>query len=438
MILTADSDLLVYNVGQRGCVVYFADISFDGQHQGSQQESSDNLIGGLTCKCYWPAEILRRLSLEEPFGLGSLAFEVEQDSSVPFSSLLRRAKSRASQISSNSEFQDFLDRYRDSEEMPRFRGSNANPDSSVQALLTRLDPRVSELVWQTIDQTEQLKMYLPFLLDDPTRSSAWDVGASFRILGYSILGLTSPAPSVWKYIQEVGRRGQRIASSNITLLDSAAIRMSIGNLIYLFQSFKDTFPDISNRDRWTLFAIQEVIHTLVSKNTIAPNRFTFENLLLLQQTNNHLADWNAVHLLAQVQAASYSLRMLRQFSEVGLALLPTSTTISLGRLCQDLLAHLQTLPGLQAGYVAAEVESEEEILDWDRMMRLVYNRLGLKDEADMENQEEEAEKDVVIQTSAPLLSRKKRKTKRQKGAEKQGGGAGISIPQNIFAVLNTS
>ncbi|KAI9790605.1 MAG: hypothetical protein M1816_004937 [Peltula sp. TS41687] len=437
MILTADSDLLVYDIGQGSSVVYFADIVFDHQHQGSQHGTSDFLVSRLTCNCYSTSEIVRQLGLEGPFGMSGLAFEVEQDPSAPFSSLLRKAKAHTSQLSSSSQFQLFIDKYRDSEEMSRYTGLNRSRDCGAQALLIKLDPRISELVWQHIDQAEHSKMYLPFLLDDPARSSAWDMAASFRVLGYSILSLSLSAQFRRKCVQEVGRRGKRIASNNIPLLvDSAAIRISIADLVTLFQSFKDIFLDVSDKTRWTLFAVHEIIYTSYLNNKTPPPKSVLETLLFPLQQNKPVADWTAVHLLAQIQAVAYSLRMLRQFTEVGLALSPTSaTTASFHELCQGLLTHLRTLPGLYVGYPIAEAEAGEECFDWDRVMGFVYGRLDLKDQPDMK---QEVENNVVIQTSTSLLGKKKRKKKSCKGAEKNRPGVGTYVHRNIFTVLNAA
>lgn len=81
----------------------------------------------------------------------------------------------------------------------------------------RLDPMISDLILQAIDDKSEkpIDMFLPALIEDPTRSSAWQNSSHDRGLGYSCLQLYLPPQKSDRYVQEVCRTGDRIACVGI-------------------------------------------------------------------------------------------------------------------------------------------------------------------------------------------------------------------------------
>ena len=370
MIFTSDSDLLVYDLGEDAAVVFFRDLSF---HDG---------IAGLECRRYETGKIARRLGLN---GMAALAYEVEQNPSMAFSTLVQRAGS-GYHHNYSSGFQTFLKRYQGSE----MSSHHGRQDESVRAVLKRLDPRVSELVCQYLysslslslsAEEEQLTMYLPFLHDDPSRSSAWQVGASIRALAYSILSRSTRG-----IVQEVRPRGQRIVSIDMPLTDSIITTDQLLSLHSTFTTLVDQEDGKGKEKLWTFISLHLLIQDCLLDNKNRqppPTRKLVKSLLSssLDQECNHHDDycWAAIHLHAQIQAVMYSLRMLRQVIDLVNTCTRTRTTkrhdVSEEQQFQSLGAVLQTLPALNQSLLlevllvaATDDDDDDDIferyLDW--------------------------------------------------------------------------
>ena len=89
----------------------------------------------------------------------------------------------------------------------------------------RLDPRISELILQAIDDRSENSsdMFLHALIEDPTRSSVWKQSSRIRYLGYSCLELYLPIQRLDRFFQEVFRKDDRTARKEIESLDELQI-----------------------------------------------------------------------------------------------------------------------------------------------------------------------------------------------------------------------
>ena len=206
MILTSDSDLLVYDVGAQGHVAFFDSVDFPS--------CSKNGKAALMAKVFSPRAIAAELKLND---LVRLAFELSRNPSTGLSSLLKAAKSDVSGSSTLDRFVNFESVYVGD---PLFQLPSHWPPNAFSRYSTLgqyLDPRISEFLLQTLTQPtpETLNLYLWPLFEDVSRSSAWEHCTDSRFLAYEILlSHTIPPTNTTFTIHEHRRKGNRIVSTN--------------------------------------------------------------------------------------------------------------------------------------------------------------------------------------------------------------------------------
>jgi hypothetical protein len=301
IVLTSDSDLLVHDLGEAGSVVFFADIDADFENQK------------LIAPQYRPAELCRRLSLKPEAGLQRLAFEVSRDPHLTVQQAAERAK-RSVSDSTSDEYGQFMEQYVSPELASKLETER----------VTSLDPRVSELVLRSLRVSgvvtpvedigsathyrndSNLEMYLPFLLDCPSRTSAWEASKPVRQLAYSLLqlnrGSTIPLVSEMRRLQTISS-GLKVDVPPITEIDDLG-----ASLLALLSKIE---AGLSNPELvWVVLAIHQDIVMTMDRARGYP--LSLE--LLGQDVRGRLdpCSWDFLHFLAQTQATYYSLRMLRQ------------------------------------------------------------------------------------------------------------------------------
>ncbi|KAL8700281.1 MAG: hypothetical protein Q9224_001045, partial [Gallowayella concinna] len=183
VILTGDSDLLVYDLGDKGAVVFFAGLEMQ------ENEGGDGTV--LRGMVYKTTEIANRFELPN---LQRLAYEIKIDPNVGFMEAKRRARQSAAEEEDGVLWQGFREEY-------HYYSIPASPslqEQQQQQQTHRLDPRLSELILQLSSspshEQADATIYLPFLIDDPSRSSAWDVSAEIRHALYDFLATHSTPP----------------------------------------------------------------------------------------------------------------------------------------------------------------------------------------------------------------------------------------------------
>lgn len=207
--------------------------------------------------------------------------------------------------------------------------SAAEGSSNLVETLQHLDARVSEFVhdWGSCisslnfsllgnssslptGESDARHMFLPFLIDDPGRASAWKPSSSLRSLAYSILSLHGPRFKM----MEVDRRGDRILGVEVPLTTSPA------STTEECQSVLDTLRTdrgpAGNAESWRVFSVWQVLLWIKNEGSALPRR---AHVLNLCRTAGSITDWEIVHFSAQVQGHLYSLRILKQILEVYLA-----------------------------------------------------------------------------------------------------------------------
>jgi hypothetical protein len=181
------------------------------------------------------------------------------------------------------------------------------------------DPRVSELFWQYEQPdvyccAEQPHIYLGILHEDHTRRCAWGQGRFYRAIGYSVLGLSRSAPHELSIVYEFVRRGGRIVAEQVALGDAKTTTSNLSILQRRLDLARTTFGGNNQPGFWVLFALSEIYRD-PSSTTAIPNAVHLERFLMKGFMGTQ-TEWADIHLLAQIQAVLYSLRILKQLIEI--------------------------------------------------------------------------------------------------------------------------
>ncbi|KAL8627941.1 hypothetical protein Q9189_006355 [Teloschistes chrysophthalmus] len=179
IVLTSDSDMLVHDLGDDGSIIFLHHLEIRSEPTRKTQKCN-SLLSGIVQR---PAEIARRFGLPN---LQRVAYEIKVDRTIGFLEALRRTRQPTKDPTA---LQDFLKEYTGA---TCYSTLNLPADQPLD-LTSFLDPRLSEFVLQfNLHRNEDIIIYLPFLMDDPSRSSAWNVSFSLRQLTYNILASYMP------------------------------------------------------------------------------------------------------------------------------------------------------------------------------------------------------------------------------------------------------
>ena len=445
MILTNDSDLLLYDLGDAGSVAFFTDLEFVGDasidlDRGVHDEvasSTHRSTSARTRTCrylsFQPYLIMHKLNLTSPKGLAYFGFELQQDPTSRFPDLLRRARSRCAQPDDDGSASDlylFLGTYL----FCRGPGSGDSPSQlllqgsqhqkSAGGIRARLDPRISELVYRyrmvkpnneyvylysSQEEGKETRMYLSFLSDDPNRSSAWHVGDDVRRLAYSIFNLSVPLEQQRSSIAEIGRRGQHIGSTEVELLQVEEIISSVNAIMARLENTATCTSARTKHGIWTIMIMRDVIRSAVRRGKLPATK---EQMMELLRPSHHVKHelvlhWHMLHLQAQVQAGLYSWRIFKQLLEVVLEEeeeeSSSAVTGTVFRpLLTKLLAQLTSLPLLSQGLLHPNHLRQPETIDESngddsQLISFIFDDIGEvtdNEEGDGDGGEEEEEKEA--------------------------------------------
>ncbi|KAK5003256.1 hypothetical protein LTR28_010393 [Elasticomyces elasticus] len=420
-IFTSDSDLLVHDLGGSGKVVLFRDL--EAVHIAGKGTV-------LTASQYHPAAIAARLQLPD---LVKAAFRLKEDAHRSFNACVKLAKTAAAMP---AEYADFATEYGATRVCPRLTDdSTGHPTTHLDKVLARLDPRISEYVRRQArllprpvvappsTQTNQIKdVYLPFLLDDPGKTSAWRCGSSIRGLAYSVLNASSQSPGS---VHEFERKGTRISFTPMDLLDREHTQTTACALFDRLRDWSSGSHALAAVQRWRLCSVRLLSRQLVEEDREVPNRADLVSLL--SNTISTTCTWEMVHLHAQVQAVLYSLRMLHQMLGVFLATGKGDVEeTKLAASCTPLHSLLQEMPRLHELLDGtAHPLSGADSTVWDAVVTELYAELGIDEPVD----------EMEMQKRRKRQRKKKRKRKKD-GADSDAAGLPVKkMSSNMFDVL---
>lgn len=299
VVLTNDSDLVVHDLGPQGAVVLLNSLYL--LDNVSNHDSAE--IRGLRL-C--PRGLCDRLGIQD---LQRFAYELSRDSQLGLLDLVRRAKEELKTEEQLAGFHQFLQEYRPTEQYDALLRHHSNDFA--------LDPRVSELFWQyewpdiyCWGESAPPHIYLGILPEDPSRRCAWEQGRIYRALGYSLLNLSYPASSQFTAVHEFVRRGGRIVSEMVTLSGAKTTVSDLEILRNRLALARSAFQTTTELSFWVMFALSEIYRD-PSNSTLFPTAAGLEHFLRHGRIENQ-ANWTDIHLMAQIHAVLYSLRVLRQ------------------------------------------------------------------------------------------------------------------------------
>jgi len=309
IVITGDSDLLVHDLSSVGAVCFFKDI-----------ESTQN--GTLSSLIYTPTAIAERLALPKSHGLKALAFEILRDRHGTFAKLLAQAISLKTVKANEAEYKDFCKGYA----TPPLELEVGNPSYNAERskfvdALQHLDPRLSEYILQ-ISAVDELaarvvsgsnvpRVFLPFLIDCPIRTSAWEMSTSVRQLAYGLVNLILPEPQQISSVFEHRKQNNNAGAREWKLPKVSEVLEACKTLVSHWDGLIRRLPKLAERDSWIALAVyQEVDWSSSHVKPVLSN-------LVLQRVNKtegkpKVYTWDIVHCLAQLHGSYYSLRMLKQ------------------------------------------------------------------------------------------------------------------------------
>ncbi|TAQ86353.1 hypothetical protein B7494_g5328 [Chlorociboria aeruginascens] len=400
-ILTSDSDLLVYDLGQDGFVSLFKDMNISvGQNSGI-----------LYSNIYHPSSIVGRLALPESHGLRTLAFEIFLDPHADFRRLLLQAtnlkavKAHSEQYTSwEKEYVDLSDG-KDSDSTGGF--------LELTAVFRNLDPRISEYVLQfpclariagqeedaAKKETDGVHVFLPFLFDYPRQTSAWEISTSMRQLAYGLMNIIVPEDEKYSSVFEHRRQQGNSSGREWQIPQLAEIPEACTALVSFLDEFCSKFAKLPNNVFWTVVAVYQRVDWMNLKDKSIVGHDLPENVA------GNACTWDVIHFLAQIQGSYYSFRMLKQILHV---LVAYTKGENLPESVIQLFMRLKSLPSLhdvpdihQASLIIHTIQSCEAL-------GVIHKMLGIPEPTTLEP-----------------LKRKKKKNKEPKTKS--------SIPQNRSA-----
>lgn len=298
-ILTNDSDLLVYDLGSLGSVVFLNSIEMGGWN--SLDPAGLNIKAVRVC----PASISSRLGIAS---VQRFAYELKNGPRLGQNELIQRSRNIPEDVLGYHLF------------IQEYQVDSGTIENTWHNLPQSLDTRLSEIFWQygfenIFAPGEAPHMYLGILTEDHARKCAWEHGRVYRSLGYSIFNAHYPVSRRFTFIHEYVRRGGRIVADRIALGDSEWIVAEMKSLYDRLSMAQSVFHGhLTSPTAWRAFALCEVFLSRASQVHL-PGAEQLRRFFKLGYMGENL-DWTDMHLFAETRAVLYSLRILKQLVDV--------------------------------------------------------------------------------------------------------------------------
>lgn len=309
-VLTSDSDLLIHDLG-KGRVVFFRDIYLDGKSR-------------VACADFRPAEICTRLGLSS--SSDSCRFAYERKSS-PHSTLPQILRACKVPVIDKVGYLHFCREYLDHEVAPSPLSTQGQP-----LPIATLDPRISELVLQFSEEIigegveEAMKIFLPILVEDPTRGSSWEQSTPVRQLAYT--ATRWKIPGKLSTVQEYRRVNNLAQKGRVVHLlpKEQAYAFSVGMLDLMTTLSITINPD--SQAFWITLSLILDIRECSELGKQSHSLQVLQHAAKVAPVQTGKVQWDMIHFVAHLQAYFYSIRMLKQI----LSLDRTKPFDSLGQL----------------------------------------------------------------------------------------------------------
>lgn len=356
-ILSNDSDLLIYDLGPEGNLGSLADLTFTTCDKRKCPVTRTNVIQ--------PQKLAQTLQLES---LKDLAFVLIKNPGVSFSKALPQARRRKLE---GVQFEETLSEYMIEPAVYEAEMFCTEILRRVRTQAPFLDPRISELVLQANNQS--VLMYLPIMLEDPERASAFAVSSPQRVFAYSCC--TSNFKVQDREMYEYCRKGRKVVQTSITLLSRDELPKFAEKIRARLQLFRNTFSAFPVSVMYRSYAIAEVYHWYLDTDRTPPSRDTLA--AALTGGINGQTTWDIIHLFAQTDASLYSLRMIQQILGLVLPFDPSEKMgTSVLQSLQALNKAIKSLPPLSQLLLSRwELSAQTKDMDVDEILDLLAHIL---------------------------------------------------------------
>ncbi|KAI0482145.1 XPG domain containing-domain-containing protein [Xylariaceae sp. FL0804] len=312
-VLTTDSDLLTYDLGPNGAVAFLWDVV----------PADPDTSLGLRARKMSVRDMNDRLQVDAYDGLSRIAYDMEHGN-LNFNAALLRARRENGDIVRSTEIRAYM------EERQHLTRNFLPRDHYILDVLSTLDPRISELVIQTLLARDQeavrtpktlrgpkaLSFFLPTMVEDRNRQSAWTASTEVRQVGYGILqdcAHSRPPYHSAKLIEyrvlDASKEESRAAGTQIVIPDITETTRRCELLL-------DTLEKIEVRQlpesmHWFAFAMYQEIEWCLSEEK-EPLSIALIDKTIGQSKPAEKYSWDLIHFTALIQASFYSLRFLKQ------------------------------------------------------------------------------------------------------------------------------
>ena len=299
LVLSSDSDLLVYDLGPGAGLADF------NRFHPRKEESSIGRFGGcekITIRMLKPRDVARRLGLNS---LERLAYQIKVDRDVKLLAAIERSTHPPGDPES---LKKFLSEY----DVEHLALPMLGRDSTSDHATSYLDPRISELMHQVNDDTspEPINMYLPTLLEDPDRMSAWTETAEARAFAYSCLNLYRPGNTKSRLLQEVYRKGDRVGITAINWLEESETVSYASTYLNKIRDHMDDQSKLLRGEIWNHYRLWRGY--AISLLCDPPLTMESSKQILEGNVDSSIWSWTDVQDNARLQASLYSLRITQQ------------------------------------------------------------------------------------------------------------------------------
>lgn len=469
-IFSDDSDLIVFEAGAQTRIVPFRDLTV------TEMGETKTILQGYE---YRPAEILKRekchlSSLIKPAFFMSLDLFCNLGQALQLTAAAAADSSGGGLLDDREDYQAFAQQFHTSKEVQELAEIRSN--AILKNSLASRDSRVSELVHQVQlqargEMTGPMRVYLPFISDDPARSTAWNVGKETRVLAYSIVLLQllqqqhvqqQQQQHDFFNIQEYRRTGARISAVLLELMsgsgsdsDTEGIISTSARLASCLQNGLNTAKGMNlqqEEDAWRFVVMQHVLTHLHHEGLTLPSIEDAVQVVLQgigsSREESKERKWQMVHLDAQYQAAYYSFRMLQQLLAV-----TADTAVNHDEEDDDdftnLRGILQSLPRISTFFssnVAAgggvddqrereerEEEEESQMKKWRKGIEAMFVSMSILGD---EGQDELENNQLQSQTRSRSRKKVKRRHQHEHGQVKQERSVeDAKLATNPYAML---
>jgi hypothetical protein len=367
-IFSSDSDSAVYDVGPTCTVVNLTTLTQESGEYGSK----------LKAMAIRPSVVASKIGSSDLF---ELAYYLSIDTHI--SAAQAQTWLGTDKGADKKPYGAFVDQYRVDttakvlkvlREDPKYRHAYLGVDARVCEIAVQVDRSTNA---SPSTPSTNIEMYMPFLVEDTARKSAWRFGTRTRDTAYALLLAAIPREQA-RAINEHKRAGTGLSSRLVEVLSSEALSSKLKHFSHILVDSLAKSRLTSSVEKWRHF----IVETMLWDYLVSDVPFPTTNDLTIVVLGRPLKSWHLVQLAAHYQATYYSLRMLRQIATyVRLRCEHVENGMSI--CTQSLLHAMEFMPGfaefLEAGSEGAQVEGEAvwaPILE-EAMKQIDVNRIPL-------------------------------------------------------------